>query len=73
VLGNKIKIGTKRVWMHKSVRHTNFEAESVLSNDPWLFVELWLKRSKKTDALEFWLQVTFPPSYYHVLDEILPL
>lgn len=52
----QIKIGTRNVWMHKSIRHTDFEAESVLSNDPWLFVELWLKREKKSDALAFWLQ-----------------
>lgn len=56
MLGKQIKIGTRRVWMHKSVRHTNFESESVLSNDPWLFVELWLKRNKKIDSLAFWLQ-----------------
>lgn len=53
---SQIRIGTRRVWMHKAVRHANFSAESVLSNDPWMFVELWLKRNKKEDALAFWLQ-----------------
>ena len=54
--GKQIQIGTRKIWMHKSIKHTDFEAESVLSNDPWLFVELWLKRNKKSDALAFWLQ-----------------
>lgn len=56
MLGKQIKISTRNVWMHKAIRHADFAAESVLSNDPWLFVELWLKRSKKTDALAYWLQ-----------------
>ncbi|WP_417799101.1 MULTISPECIES: YaaC family protein [Rhodospirillales] len=42
--------------MHKSVKQANFETESVLSNDPWLFVELWLKRKKNANALSYWLQ-----------------
>lgn len=42
--------------MHKSVRFADFESESVLSNDPWLFVELWLKRNKKNEALAYWMQ-----------------
>ena len=56
MLGEEIKIGTRHIGMRKSVRYTNFEAESVLCNDPWLFVELWLKRNKKKEALAFWLQ-----------------
>lgn len=42
--------------MHKAIKNPDFESESVLSNDPWLFVELWLKRQKKSDALAYWLQ-----------------
>jgi len=42
--------------MHKAINNPDFSSESVLSNDPWLFVELWLKRNKKEDALAFWLQ-----------------
>lgn len=42
--------------MHKAIRHVDFEAESVLSNDPWAFVELWLKRNRKSEALSYWLQ-----------------
>ena len=54
--GVQIKIGTREVWMHKAIRHPNFAAESVLSNDPWLFVELWLKRQGKSESLAFWTQ-----------------
>ena len=54
--GAQLKIGTRKVWMHKSVQHADFVSESVLSNDPWLFVELWLKRQKKANTLAFWLQ-----------------
>jgi hypothetical protein len=54
--GTQVKIGTRYIGMHKSVRHVDFEAESVLSNDPWLFVELWLKRDGKSNALAYWLQ-----------------
>lgn len=70
----QIKIGTRNVWMHKAIRHTNFEAESVLSNDPWLFVELWLKREKKSDALAFWLQARrFADSAKSLTVEAAPL
>ena len=54
--GENLKIGTKRVWMHKAIRNPDFSAEAVLSNDPWLFVELWLKRQKKSEALAYWMQ-----------------
>ena len=52
----QLKIGMRRVWMHKGVVNADFGAESVLSNDPWSFVELWLQRNRKTDALPYWLQ-----------------
>ncbi|NVE94888.1 YaaC family protein [Altererythrobacter lutimaris] len=42
--------------MHKSVKNVQFDKESVLSNDPWSYVELWLKREKHNDALPFWIQ-----------------
>lgn len=54
--GNQIKIQTKPIWVHKSTQNTNFTESSVLSDDPWLFVELWLKRGKKHGALPYWIQ-----------------
>ena len=74
MLGKQIKIGTRKVWMHKSIRHANFEAESILSNDPWLLVELWLKLSKKENALAFWLQARrFSEAASNVSVEAAPL
>lgn len=42
--------------MHKAIRYPDFESESVLSHDPWDFVELWLKRKKMAKSLSYWLQ-----------------
>jgi hypothetical protein len=52
----QIKIGSRRVWMHKGVVEPDFSALHVLSNNPWSYVELFLKRSKSNDALAYWLQ-----------------
>lgn len=52
----QIKIGMRDVWMHKSIKQPDFRAGSVLSNDPWPFVALWLKQNKKSVALSYWLQ-----------------
>ena len=55
--GKQIKIGSRKIWAHKAVISADFGAESVLCNDPWLFVELWLKRNNKDkEALAFWQQ-----------------
>ncbi|BBI65664.1 hypothetical protein HSBAA_PA_2670 (plasmid) [Vreelandella sulfidaeris] len=56
MLGENIKIGNRRVWMHKAINHPDFASESVLTRDPWSFVELWLKRQNKSEALSFWSQ-----------------
>lgn len=42
--------------MYKTIKYSDFDSESVLSNDPWLFVELWLKRKGMKEALNFWTQ-----------------
>lgn len=42
--------------MHKGVLSANFESEHVLSNNPWQYVELWLKRDGKSEALSYWRQ-----------------
>jgi hypothetical protein len=55
-MNDQLKIGNRKVRMHKAIRNVDFASESVLSNDPWLFVSLWLKREKKDQALAFWNQ-----------------
>lgn len=56
MIENQLKISNRKVWMHKAIKNVDFASESVLSNDPWLFVSLWLKREKKDGALAFWNQ-----------------
>jgi hypothetical protein len=51
-----LKLNGRRLWMHKGITSPDFSKEHVLSHDPWLYVELWLRRQKKTDSLSFWRQ-----------------
>ncbi|WP_251374068.1 hypothetical protein [Ponticoccus alexandrii] len=44
LLNEQIKISNRRLWMHKGVNIADFSAEHVLTNNHWLYVELWLKR-----------------------------
>ena len=53
---DQLKIGQRRVWMHKGIVTPDFGAPHVLSDDPWAYVELFLKRAKSNDALGYWLQ-----------------
>lgn len=55
-MAEQIKVKNRRLWMHKGVRNPNFLAEHVLTRDPWLYVELWLKRQKSKDSLSYWTQ-----------------
>lgn len=55
-MSNQLTISSRRVWMHKGVIDPDFSALHVLSNDPWAYVELYLKRAGSTDALAHWLQ-----------------
>ena len=52
----QLTIGSRRVWMHKGVIDPDFGALHVLSNDPWAYVELFLKRAGSEDSLAYWLQ-----------------
>lgn len=35
---------------HKALHAAQFEMRSVLTNDPFNYVDLWLRRQRKTDA-----------------------
>lgn len=52
----QLKIGSRQIWMHKGIKDPDFKKEHVLSRDPWLYVELWLKRNRSQEALSFWSQ-----------------
>ena len=52
----QLMMRSRRIWMHKGVIDPDFGALHVLSNDPWVYVELFLKRARAQDALAYWLQ-----------------
>lgn len=74
-MGNKqLKIKNRRVWMHKGVLLPDFDSEHVLSNNPWQYVELWLKRSGKEEALSYWRQARrFSDASRNLSPEAAPL
>src|SRR5260221_13934574 len=41
---------------HKAIQSARYDARTVLTNSPWEFVSLWLKRENKRDALILWNQ-----------------
>ncbi len=51
-----IKIGGREAQPHKCVQGPNFTSRTVLTQSPWQFVELWLRRHGKKEALFFWGQ-----------------
>lgn len=53
---NPIKIGTKTLRLHKAINQPQFEVRTVLTNDPFVYVDLWLRRNHKSDALFYWRQ-----------------
>ncbi len=51
-----LKIKGRPVSLQKCVVHPVFGARTVLTNTPWAFVGLWLKRNKLKDAALYWDQ-----------------
>lgn len=51
-----LKLNSRRLWMHKGIVAPDFSSEHVLSQDPWLYVELWLKRKGMSQSLSYWKQ-----------------
>ncbi len=49
-------VGGRRVRFHKGVVAPDLGARTVLTQEPWTYVSLWLKRKKKTTALAYWDQ-----------------
>ena len=41
---------------HKAIKSARFDVRNVLTQSPWEFVSLWLKRKKQNDALILWNQ-----------------
>src|SRR5262245_36417909 len=51
-----VKVRGREVGPHKSVVSPLLNSRNVLTNSPWTFVSLWLKRNRKSRALFYWEQ-----------------
>lgn len=51
-----LKLGQQKVRLQKCITSPRFGSKTILVDDNWDFVELWLRRHKKKDALFFWRQ-----------------
>lgn len=51
-----VSLSHKRVSLHKAIVSPVFGQRSVLTNSPWTFVDLWLKRENKQSAIFYWEQ-----------------
>lgn len=51
-----LKLNGVAVGLHKAVIGPAFGARSVLTRNPWAYVELWLKRKNDRDSLFYWNQ-----------------
>lgn len=52
----EIRINGKPISVHKATINPDFTGRTVLVTDTWDYVELWLKRNKKDEALFYWEQ-----------------
>jgi Uncharacterized conserved protein related to C-terminal domain of eukaryotic chaperone, SACSIN len=52
----KIKVGTKTVGLSKAVHDAQFQMRTVLTLEPFDYVDLWLRRQHKDEALFYWRQ-----------------
>lgn len=51
-----IEISGRVLKMHKCVKACDWASSTVLTDDPWMFVDLWLRRNKKAEAQYYWSQ-----------------
>lgn len=52
----KIKVGTKSVGLSKATHGAQFQMRTVLTLEPFDYVDLWLRRQHKDEALFYWRQ-----------------
>jgi uncharacterized protein (UPF0332 family) len=52
----RVKIGTKLVGLSKAIHHAQFRVKTVLTLEPFDYVDLWLRRQHKEEALFYWRQ-----------------
>lgn len=46
----------KPIMLHKSIIEPNFNSNTILVNTTWEYIEMWLKRQNKKEALFYWEQ-----------------
>jgi len=51
-----IKLKQREIGPHKAIVAPLLNSRNVLTNSPWTFVALWLKRNRKPQALFYWEQ-----------------
>jgi hypothetical protein len=51
-----VRVSNRDLKPHKAALQPVVDARTVLTNSPWDFVALWLKREEKDDALLYWNQ-----------------
>lgn len=52
----KILLNSKPILVHKATIEPSFNKKSILVDNPWEYVELWIKRNSNSTALFFWQQ-----------------
>ena len=52
----QVKIGMKGLSLTKAIQSSNFEMKTVLTLDPFDYVDLWLRRQHKDEAQHYWRQ-----------------
>lgn len=51
-----LRVNGRDASLHKATINPNLGARTVLTNSPWEYVALWLRREHKADALFYWQQ-----------------
>jgi hypothetical protein len=51
-----VKLKQREIGPHKAIVAPVLSARTVLTNSPWTFVALWLRRNRKQQALFYWEQ-----------------
>ncbi|MBE0494494.1 MAG: hypothetical protein IBX48_09170 [Thiomicrospira sp.] len=55
-MSSVIQLNGKNLCIQKGIKQVDFKASSVITDDVWSFIELWLKRNKCNSALSCWVQ-----------------
>jgi hypothetical protein len=63
----EVRLNQKILRAHKAIVDARFEMPNVLTNDPFVYVDLWLRREHEEDALFFWRQAA---SFYRSAESL---